>query len=77
MICKSGLLNLRNSQIGSSSCQCSTTSNGQEKETKRIVFSKSEKGQDVREEILAGTLDDKLEENEIPPLPKWYNDSRK
>ena len=47
------------------------------RETKRIVFSNSEKGQDVREEILAGTLDDKLEGTEIPSLPKLYNDSRK
>ena len=38
MICKNGTLNLKNSQIGSSSCQCSTMLIGQEKETNRFVF---------------------------------------
>ena len=38
MFCKSGALNLKNSQTGSSSCQCSTTSIGQEKKTMEVVF---------------------------------------
>ena len=38
MICKSGTLNLRNSQRGSPSCQCSTILFGQGKETMRFVF---------------------------------------
>ena len=38
MICAKGTSNMRNSQTGSSSSQCSTTSSGQEKETIRFVF---------------------------------------
>ena len=38
MFYKSGTLNLRNSQAGSSSCQCSTILIGQAKETMRFVF---------------------------------------
>ena len=38
MICESGTLNLGNSQTGSYSCQCSSTSIGQEKETMEFVF---------------------------------------
>ena len=49
-------LNLKNSQTGSSSCQCSTTPIGQEKETMEFVF-RIQKSQGIRQEILAGTLD--------------------
>ena len=56
MICESGTWNLRDSQTGSSSCQCSTTSIGQEKETMEFVF-RIQKSQGIREKILAGTLD--------------------
>ena len=38
MICESGTLNLKNSQTGSSACQCSTTSNGQESERWNLYF---------------------------------------
>ena len=38
MINKSGTRNLRNSHIGSSSCQCSTILVGQEEETMMFVF---------------------------------------
>ena len=38
MICENGTSNLRHSQTGSSSCQRSTTSIGQQKETKELVF---------------------------------------
>ena len=55
-ICKSGTLNLKNLEIEFSSCQCSTTLNGQENETERFVF-QLQKSQDVREEILARTLE--------------------
>ena len=49
-------LNLESLKIELSSCQCSTISNGQRKETKRILF-QFQKSQDVREEILGRTLD--------------------
>ena len=49
-------LNLKNLKIELSSCQCSKISNGQRKETKRIVF-QIQKSQDVREKILGRTLD--------------------
>ena len=38
MICENGTPNLKNTQAGSFSCQCSTTSIGQEKETMEFVF---------------------------------------
>ena len=53
---KIGTLGLKNLKIELSSCQCSTISNGQRKETKRILF-QIQKSQDVREEILGRTLD--------------------
>ena len=43
MICKSGTLNLKNSQIGSSSCQFSTILTGQGKGSDEICISNSEK----------------------------------
>ena len=55
IICKSGTSN--NLEIGSSSCQCSTTSNWTRKENEETCVSNAEKTQDVREEILARTLD--------------------
>ena len=57
MICKNGTLNLKNFESELSSCQWSTTSNGQEKETKRTGYLKLRKSQDVREEILPEILD--------------------
>ena len=46
--CKNGTLNLKNSQIGSSSCPCSTTSIGQEKATKEFVFQNQKKSRRMR-----------------------------
>ena len=43
MICKNGTLDWNNLEIESSSCRCSTPSNGQEKETKRNVFQMQKK----------------------------------
>ena len=48
VICKSGTLNLRNSQIGSSSCQCSTVLIGQEKEAMIFVFQLQKKSRRTR-----------------------------
>ena len=67
MICENGTLDLKNSQIGSSSCQCSTTSIGQEKETMEFVL-RIQKIQAMCEEILAGTLDVLRSWDE----EKWY-----
>ena len=90
--CKIETLNIKKLNIESSSCQCSMTSNGQRKEKKKIAF-KFRKSQDVREEILAGTLDiprpwrrqevvwklqlQNLKENAIPSAPRWCNDPKK
>ena len=43
MTCKNGTLNLKNSKIGSSSCQCSTILIGQRKGNDEICISNSEK----------------------------------
>ena len=43
MICENGTSNLKNSQTESSSCQCSTTSIGQEKRNDGFCITKSEK----------------------------------
>ena len=48
MICENGTSNLRNSQTGSSSCQCSTTSIGQSKETMEFVFRIQKKPRNTR-----------------------------
>ena len=42
-ICERGTSNLKDSQTGSSSCQWSTTSIGQQKETKEFVFRNQKK----------------------------------
>ena len=55
MICERETLNLKKSQTGTSSCQCSTTSIGQRKDMMEFVF-RIRKSQGLREEILAGTL---------------------
>ena len=55
MICKSGTLNLRNSQTGSSSCQCSTTSIGQEKEMMEFVFRIQKKSRITRRDSRKDT----------------------
>ena len=52
MICETGTLNLRNSETGSSSCECSTTSIGQEKRIRWNVYSEFRKSQGIREKIL-------------------------
>ena len=51
MIYENGTLNLRNSQPGSSSCQCSTTSIGQEKETMEFVFRIEKKSRNSRKDV--------------------------
>ena len=73
MICRSGTLNVRNSQIGSSSCQCSTTLIGQEKETMRFVFRIQKKSGRSRR----NSRRTHLKESGIPWLRRWYSDSRK
>ena len=86
MICESGSWNLRDSQTGSSSCQCSTTSIGQ-----GICTSNSEKSRNTRKDSCRDTgrfsvLETKnsgmelflihLRENmTLQPL-KWWNDSK-
>ena len=50
IIFKIGTLNLKNSQTGSSSCQCSTTSIGQEKETMEFVFRIQKKSRNTRKD---------------------------
>ena len=56
MICKNEALNPENLKIELFSCQCSMTSIGHEKERRKLCF-ECRKSQDVREEILAWTLD--------------------
>ena len=48
MIYENETLNLKNSWTGSSSCQCSTTSNGQENETMEFVFRIQKKSRNTR-----------------------------
>ena len=48
MICENGTSNLRDSQTGSSSCHCSTTSIGQRREMMEFVF-RIQKSQGIRE----------------------------
>ena len=48
--CENGTSNLRNSQTGSSSCQCSTTSIGKEKETMEFVFRIQKKSRITRQD---------------------------
>ena len=55
MICENGTLNLRNSQTGSSSCQCSTTSIGHGKETMEFVFRVQKKSRDARKDSWRDT----------------------
>ena len=62
-ICESGTLNLKRSQTGSSSCQCSTASIGHRKETMVFVFSNSgEVKEYARHWTFLGLGDEK----------KWY-----
>ena len=91
MIYKSGTMNLRNSQIGSSSCQCSTVLIAQEKETMRFVFRIHKKPRRTRRNSRRDTgrssvLEMKrsgmelsithLKENgALQPL-NWWNDSK-
>ena len=56
VIHRSGTVNLRNSQIASSSCPCSTILQGKKRKRWDLYFD-FRKSQDVREEILAGTLE--------------------
>ena len=54
-ICDNGTSNLKNSQIGSSSCQCSTTSIGQKKGNDGICISNSEKSRNTRRDSRRDT----------------------
>ena len=54
IICKSGTLNLRNVQTGSSSCQCSTTLIGQEKKMMEICRSNSAKDKEYAKRFSQG-----------------------
>ena len=79
LIYKSGTLNLRNSQTGSSSCQCSTTLIGQGRETMRFVFEIQKKSRfsrrNSRKDIgRSSVLEMKrsgLEKAKYPPEGKW------
>ena len=74
MIYKSGTLNLRNSQIGSSSCQCSTILIGQEKETMRFVFRVQRTSRRTRRNSDASVLETRrssMESANIKPEGKW------
>ena len=90
--CKNGTLNPKNLEIELSSWQCSTTSNGQEKETERFVFQIQKKARrtrrDSRRDIRrSSALETRrsgmqiattnLRENEIPSLHRGCNDSGK
>ena len=55
MTCDNGTSNLRNSQTGASSCQCSTTPIGQEKETKEFVFRIQKKSRNTRRDSRRDT----------------------
>ena len=68
MTCESETLNLHNSQTGSSSCQCSTTSFGQEKETMEFVFRIQDKSRNTRRNFRrdTGRFSGPGDEN------KWY-----
>ena len=72
MIRSSGKLNLKNSQIGSSSCQCSTTSIGQKKR-KEFAFRIQTKSRNTRN-ISQGHWTF-LGPGSLQPL-KWWNDSK-
>ena len=90
MICKSGTSN--NLEIGSSSCLCSTTSIGQEKETKKLVFRMLKNSRRTRRDSHRdigrfSALETKrsgmeiastnLRESGIQKLLRWYRNSRK
>ena len=92
VICKNGTLNLKNSQIGSSSGQSSTILVGQEKETMRFVFRIQKKSRHTRRNSRMDTgrssvLEMKrsgvekqstfLKESEIQWRLRWCSDSRK
>ena len=92
VICEEGILNQKNLEIVSSSCQCSMTSIGQRREKKRIVFQIQTKSRctrrDSRKDIVRssvvetkrsgmGTATANLMENGIPLLRRWYKDSEK
>ena len=92
MICRNGTLNLKILESELSSCQCSTTSNGQEKETQRMVCQILKKSRRTRRDSRmdigrSSVLETKrsgmelatpnLRENGIPSLHRWCNDSRK
>ena len=86
------MLNVKNSQIGSSSCRCSTTSIGQEMETMDIVFRIQKESRHTRRDSRRDTgsssvLEVKrnctelsvvhLNENETLQPLRWWNDSKK
>ena len=91
MICENGTLNLKNSLTGSSSCQCSTTSIGQGKETMDFALRTQKKSRNTRRDSRTDTgrssvletkrggmelLQKHLKENgTLQPL-KWWNDSK-
>ena len=85
MIYKSGTLNLRESQIGSSSCQCSTISIGQRKETVEFPFSNSEKVKECAKRFSQGHWTflgpgDKRKwygESSYPPNGEWDSTANK
>ena len=81
----------KNSQVGSSSCQCSTTSIGERKEMMEFVFRIQKKSRSTRRDAREDTghfwvLETKrsgmelflthLKENEILQPVKWWNDSK-
>ena len=92
MICESGKLNLKNLQTGSSSCQCSTTSIGQEKERLKLENRIQKKSRNTRrysrkdtgrfwvlEMKRSGTevlLTHLKEKGILQPL-RWWNDSKR
>ena len=53
-ICENGTLNLSNLQTGSSSCQCSTASIGQQKETMKFVFRIEKRSKRYAKRFLQG-----------------------
>ena len=88
MICENGTSNLRNSQTRSSSCQCSTTSIGQSKETMDFVFRIQKKSRNTRKDSRRDTgrfsvLERKRSGMELFSIHqkengtlKWWNDSK-
>ena len=90
MNCKDGKLNHKNLEIVSSSCPCPTTSIGQRRESKRIVFqiqtksrcTRRDSRKDIGRSLVLETQRSRMEtattnlmENGIPLPHRWYNDS--